>query len=83
MRKPKRLQEINTADVRARNPRRRAELPSDPRLTLSSEGPTATKRSDKRHEVRGDAIARARTSRSVHRRVFVPNPRIGVFLLEK
>src|SRR5579864_2324336 len=30
MRKPKRLQEVGRADVRARNPRPRAESPSDP-----------------------------------------------------
>ena len=79
MRKPKRLQEVGRADVRARNPRPRAKPPSDPILDAVSEDAEATTEDTAARSSDTVSSARARTNRSVHRRVFGRNSWIGAF----
>ena len=79
MRKPKRLQEVSRADVRERNPRPRAEPPSDPILDAVSEDAEATTEDTAARSSSTVSSARARTNRSVHRRVFGGNSWIGAF----
>src|SRR5579859_2962119 len=79
MRKPKRLQEVGRADVRARNPRPRAEPPSDPILDAVSEDAEATTEDTAARSSGTVSSARSRTSSSVHRRVFGRNSWIGAF----
>jgi hypothetical protein len=70
LRKPKQLQEISRALVRARNPQRRSRLSTDEKLHTSTEAAAVTERRNKRKEDCRVATARARTGESVDRRVF-------------
>jgi len=79
MRKPKRLQEVGRADVRARNARPRAEPPSDPILDAVSEDAEATTEDTAARSSGTVSSVRARTNSSVHRRVFGRNSWIGAF----
>ena len=79
MRKPKRPQEVSRADVRARNPGPRAKPPSDPILDAVSEDAEATTEDTAASSSSTASSARARTNRSVHRRVVGRNSWIGAF----
>jgi hypothetical protein len=70
LRKPKQPQEISGAFVRARNPRRRPELPTDQKPSTLTGAAAVTERRHKRKDDCRAATARARTGESVDRRVF-------------
>jgi hypothetical protein len=70
VRKPKPPQEMNRAVVRARDPQRRPEQPTDQKLHTSTETAAVTERRHKRKDDYRATTARARTGESVDRRVF-------------